>query len=403
MPAALAGLRILDLATMVLGPLAAQHLGDMGADVIKVEPPEGDLMRFIGPRRHEAMGAFFLNNNRNKRSIVLDLKKPEALAILHDLVRTADVVLLSIRTSAAARLGVSYADLRTINPALIYCQVKGYSEAGPYAGRASYDDVGQAESGLASLHSVLTGEPRYSPNILADKITAMQAALAITTAIVHRLRSGEGQQVDVPMFETMVAFNTVEHLWGEVFVPPLGPPGYVPVSTASRRPFRTRDGHYICVLPYNEAHWRRFCAVVGDPALAADPRYASHAARQADQPGFWSEVGRRVAERDCEDWLAALTAADVPCGRVNAIGDLLADPHLEAIGFWQQVEHPSEGRLRTTATPFTLSASPPPAPRPAPRLGEHSGEILRGLGLSEARIAELAASGALGPAAQPAG
>ena len=395
----LAGLRVLDLATMVLGPLAAQFLGDMGADVVKVEPPEGDLMRFIGPRRNNAMGAFFLNNNRNKRSIVLDLKNNEAQGVMQELVRGADILLLSIRRPAAARLGLSYEALRAINPRLIYCHVKGYGEDGPYAGRAAYDDVGQAESGVAALQTVLTGEPRYAPNIIADKVTAMQTAMAISFAVIHRLRTGEGQEVSVPMFETMVAFNTVEHLWGEVFKPALAPTGYVPVSTASRRPFRARDGRYICVLPYNEGHWRRFCDVVGDPTLTADPRFATPAARQSDQPGFWAEVGRRVATRDAEDWISALKAADVPCGRVNSVDDLLVDPHLTASGFWQEIEHPSEGTLRTAAVPFTLSAHPQAAHRPAPRLGEHSEEVLRELGLGAGRIAELKASGDLGKAA----
>jgi crotonobetainyl-CoA:carnitine CoA-transferase CaiB-like acyl-CoA transferase len=396
MPGPLEGLRVLDFATMILGPLAAQQLGDMGAEIIKVEPPEGDLMRAIGPRRSEGMAAFYLNNNRNKRGMVLDLKHPHARAVLHDLVRANDVLLLSIRSAAAARLGLSYAALREVNPRLIYCHVKGYAEGGPYAGRASYDDVGQAESGVAALQGVLTGEPRYAPNIIADKVTAMQAALAITLAVCHRYRTGEGQEVSVPMFETMVAFNTVEHLWGEVFIPPIGRSGYVPVSTASRRPFRTRDGGYICVLPYNEGHWRRFCEVVGDPALAADPRFNTFAVRQSDQPGFWAEVGRRVAERDSEDWLAALTAADVPCGRVNSVDDLLVDPHLQATGFWQRIEHPTEGTMRTAAPPLGFSASPPGVPRPAPRLGEHNAEILAELGYDAARIAELVASGALG-------
>ncbi len=395
MSAPLEGLRVLDFSTMVLGPLAAQHLADMGADVIKVEPPEGDLMRFIGPRQNQAMGAFYLNNNRSKRSIVLDLKKPGADAVLHDLVRGADVLLLSIRAAAAARIGLSYDAVRAINPKIIYCHVKGYSDDGPYAGRPAYDDVGQAESGVAALQTVLTGEPRYAPNIIADKVTAMQTALTISMALIHRLRTGEGQQVDVPMFETMVAFNTVEHLWGEVFMPPLAPAGYVPISTASRRPFRTRDGQYICALPYNEAHWQRFCAVVGDPALTADPRYSTFAARQSDQPGFWSEVGRRIATRDCEDWISAMTKADIPCGRCNTIDDLLVDPHLTATGFWQTIDHPSEGRIRTAASPTKFSESPAVAARPAPRLGQHSAELLAELGYDAARVAALAEAGAV--------
>jgi crotonobetainyl-CoA:carnitine CoA-transferase CaiB-like acyl-CoA transferase len=396
MPTALHGLRVLDLATMVLGPLAAQYLGDMGADVIKVEPPEGDLMRFIGPRRNHGMGAFFLGNNRNKRAVVLDLKKPGAKELFQEMARGADVVLHSVRSDAAKRLGLDYATLSALNPRLIHCQVTGYANQGPYAGRAAYDDVGQAQSGLAAMQAVLTGEPRYVPSILADKVTALHAAFAIVAAIVARHATGRGQEVSVPMFETMVAFNAVEHLWGESFIPPLAKTGYVPISTASRRPFRTRDGQFICVLPYNEGHWKRFCEVVGDPALTADPRFATHAARQSDQPGFWAEVGRRVATRDCEDWLQALRQADVPCGRVNSMDDLLTDEHLVANGFWQEMDHPSEGRLRVPATPFALSATPPAPPRPAPRLGEHTEEVLREMGVEPARMAALRAAGVFG-------
>ena len=374
----LQGIRVLDLATMIVGPMAAQSLGDMGADVIKVEAPEGDLMRRIGPRHSPDMGAFFLGANRNKRSIALDLKTAGAQAVFEDLVRSSDVVLHSIRAAAAARLGLSYERLSALNPGIILCRVGGFGEEGVDAGKPAYDDVAQAVSGLAMLQSVVAGEPRYVPSIIADKVTAMQAAYAISLAICHRLRTGEGQELSIPMFETLVAFNVTEHLWGETFVPALGSMGYPPVSTAARRPFRTLDG-YLCVLPYTDQHWARFCEVVGDPALTGDRRYSTHAARQADQMGFWSEVGRRVSQRTTADWIEALSRADVPFGRVNSLDDLLTDPHLESVGFWQTREHPTEGTLRVPSNPISMSASPPSIRRLPPRLGEHSEEILREL------------------------
>lgn len=395
----LEGMRVLDLATMVLGPLAAQYLGDMGADVIKVEPPEGDLMRNIGPCHSKGMGAFFLGNNRNKRSIVLDLKTRAGLDALYSMVRESDVVIHSVRATAAERLGISHAALSSQNPRIVYCHVKGYSDDGLYAGKPAYDDVGQAESGLAMLQSVVGGQPRYVPSILADKVAAMHAALGIMAALIQRDRTGVGQAVHVPMFETMVAFNAVEHLWGESFVPPLAGTGYVPISTGARRPFRTRDGKYICVLPYNEGHWKRFCEVVGDPELSADPRYSSFAARQADQVGFWAEVGRRILERDHADWMESLSKADVPFARVNSMDDLLTDPHLESVNFWQIVEHSNEGPLRMPGSPIEMTGRQSVPMRPPPMLGEHRVEILRNFGLSDEEIDRLSIGGAFGAAA----
>lgn len=393
------GLRVLDLATMVLGPLAAQYLGDMGADVIKVEPPEGDLMRNIGPCHTKGMGAFFIGNNRNKRSIVIDLKTKGGRDTLYTMVGQSDVVIHSVRAPAAERLGISYQTLSELNPRIVYCHVKGYSDDGLYAGKPAYDDVGQAESGLAMMQTALGGEPRYVPSILADKVTALHAAYAILAALIQRDRSGKGQAVDVPMFETMVAFNAIEHLWGESFVPPLAGTGYVPIITGARRPFRTHDGKYLCVLPYNEGHWKRFCEVVGDPALTSDPRYITFAARQTDQVGFWAEVGRRIAARDQADWIDRLSNADVPFARVNSMDDLLTDPHLESVDFWQTVEHRTEGTLRMPGIPFTMSARPATALRPPPALGEDRVEVLHDFGFSDADINKLADCGSFGPAA----
>lgn len=393
---ALHGIRVLDLTTMILGPMTAQYLGDMGAEVIKLEPPEGDLTRYIGPERSPGMGAFYLNSNRNKRSIVLDIKQPQGKALLSRMIEQSDVVLHSIRSASAEKLGLSYAALAERNPKIILCHVKGYSDHGTDAGRPAYDDVVQATSGLAVLQSVIGGEPRYIPSIMADKVTAVHAAYAIAIALVHRERTGQGQEVNVPMMETMVAFNTVEHLWGAAFVPPLAPMGYVPVSTAARRPFKTKDG-YLCVLPYTDAHWARFCEVVGDPALTADPRYSTHAARQRDQQGFWNEVGRRVEQRSTREWIDALTAADVPFGRVNSLDDLLTDPHLTSIGFWQTMEHPTEGPVRVSQPPMELSASPAAVRGLAPRLGQDTAEVLRGFGIDDATIERLYAEGVTQP------
>ena len=308
----------------------------------------------------------------------------------------ADVVLHSIRSASSDKLGLSYEALAKINPKVVLCHVKGYSDRGAYAGQPAYDDVVQATSGLAMLQSVVAGQPRYVPSILADKVAAVHAAYAILAALVHRERTGRGQQVEVPMMETMVAFNTIEHLWGAAFVPPLGPTGYVPVSTAARRPFKTLDG-YLCVLPYTDAHWARFCEVVGDPALTADPRWSSHGARQRDQQGFWNEVGSRVGQRTTQQWVDALGAADVPFGRVNSIDDLLTEPHLESIGFWQTMEHPTEGPLRVASPPIEYSDSPAAVRCLAPRLGQDTADVLHEMGLADDEIERLERAGVTRP------
>lgn len=385
----LSGLRVLDLSSVVLGPMTAQYLGDMGADVVKVEPPEGDVTRLIGARRSEKMGALFLANNRNKRSVVLDLKRGDARAALRRLVEGSDVLLHSIRSEAAARLGLAYEDLAAVNPRLVYCHMLGFSDNGAYAGRPAYDDIIQSLCGLAMLQQVPAGEPRYLPSIVADKTTAVHAAYAIMLALFERERSGQGQRVRVPMLETMVAFTSQEHLGGCIFEPVEGAMGYAPVREGMRRPFKTRDG-YLCFMPYTDGHWRSFIALIDAPDLAADPRFITMKGRQANIEMVWAEVGRRMGERTNGEWLELIGSTDIPFAVLNTLEDLLDDPHLESIGFWKIMRHPTEGLLRLPMNPIDLSATPASIRRLPPLLGEHTAEVLAEAGYDSAGIAALA-------------
>ena len=369
------GIRVLDLSSVILGPMAGQYLGDMGADVIKIEGPEGDVTRTIGPRRNEGMGSLYLANNRNKRSIVLDLKTAPGQDALQRLAATSDVVLHSIRASAAARIGLSYAALSAANPRLIYCHVRGFQDDGPYGGRPAYDDIIQALSGLAMLQMIAAGQPRYIPSIIADKVTAVHAAYAIALALFHRERTGLGQEVGVPMLETMVAFNAHEHLGGAVFEPTVGRMGYEPIRQGMRKPFATSDG-FLCFLPYNDQHWKRFLGLIDRPDLAADPVFTTMRGRQANLGKVWEEVARQVARRSNAEWMTLLDGTDIPHSVLNELEDLLDDPHLAAIGFWQMADHPTEGMLRLPMNPILMQASPSAIRLLPPRLGEHTRDVL---------------------------
>lgn len=356
--------------------MTAQMLGDMGADVIKIEPPDGDITRSIGPRRSKGMGALFLANNRNKRSVVLDLKKTADRASLEVMVAGSDVVLHSVRTLAASRLGIDYGTLSKLNSRIIYCHLKGFGDDGPYGGRAAYDDIVQALSGLAMLQKIAAGEPRYVPSIVADKISAVHAAYAIVLALFHRERTGEGQQVSVPMLETIVAFNMSEHLGGHVLEPPSGRMGYEPIRDGLRRPFKTTDG-YLCFLPYNDANWRTFLSIIDRPDLQADTRFSTQEGRQANLALIWGEVGRIISTRSTTEWISLLENSDIPFSKVNTLEDLLDDPHLEATGFWEMHEHASEGWMRLPRPSLQFTRSPALIRRLPPRLGEHTQEVLR--------------------------
>ncbi len=390
----LTGVRVIDCTTVVLGPWAAQQLGDLGADVVKVEPPEGDTTRQLGPMRNPDMGAFFLAVNRNKRSIVLDLKQDAARDVLLRLATPADVLLHNYRPRAAKRLGMSYETFRAVNPGIVYVGTYGFRAAGPYGDKPAYDDIIQAASGIASVQSSLVGEPRYVPTIVADKTSSMTVLAAVLAALYHKARTGEGQEVEVPMFESMAAWVMVEHLYGETFVPPVGSVGYKRVLNRYRRPFKTKDG-YLAILPYTDQNWRDFFAIAGRRDLLDDPRFKTLGTRLQHIEFLYEELGKIATTRTNAEWLAALDEKNIPGMIVNSLESLLTDPHLEATGFWQLVEHPSEGKMRLPGIPATYGKTPASIRRLPPRLGEHGVEILREAGLHAAEIDALLAAGAV--------
>jgi len=372
----LTGIKVLDLASVIMGPVAAQHLADMGADVIKVEAPEGDLTRSIGPRKSGDMGAVFITCNRNKRSVVLDLKQPRARDVLHRLVAGSDVLIHSVRTASAKKIGLTYDELRKHNDRLVYCHVKGYSDDGAYAGQPAFDDTMQAESGLAMLQTAVAGEPRYVPSSIVDKICAIHAAYAVVLALFERNVSGAGQEIELPMFETITAFNLTEHLWGQAFRPGLGPMGYDSVRRGVRKPYPTKDGH-LAFLPYSDVHWHKFFRLIGKPELADDEKFKTFAARQKNYDAVFGIVRETLAQRTSAEWVQLFAGADIPMSAVNEIDDMLEHPHLKSVGFWQSLEHPTEGMLNVASNPIGLKRTPPTIRRLPPRLGEHTREVLR--------------------------
>ncbi|HEX2198004.1 MAG TPA: CoA transferase [Burkholderiales bacterium] len=394
MPGPLHGVRVLDLTTVVMGPYATQILADFGADVIKVEPPDGDVMRYAWPYRNPGMGHIFLNANRNKRSIVLDLKQAPARHACLALAKTADVLVYNIRPQAMARLKLSYEEVKKENPRLIYVGCFGYSQRGPYAAKAAYDDLIQGAAGLPwLLHKQGAETPRYAPIIVADRSVGQQVASAVSAALYRREKSGRGQRVDVPMFEHLLQIVLGEHLGGYTFDPQQGEAGYARMLAPDRRPYRTRDG-YVCVLIYNDKQWRAFFEVIGQPEKFDDPKFSSQEVRSKHYPEAYAFVAEELKRRSTAEWLEALGQADIPVQRMNSIEDIVADPHLAATGYFRSVEHPTEGRLRSMAVPSEWSESPPEYRRHAPRLGEHTREVLGEAGFSESEIDSLIRSGA---------
>ena len=369
------GVRVVDLTTLIMGPWATQILGDLGADVIKVEPEAGDPLRHVGPMRNPGMGPLFLQANRNKRSILLNLKEEAGMQKLRELMADADVLISNVRPQAMARLGLDYASATKINPAIIYCSTVGYGEGGPNAGAPAFDDLMQAASGFAGIFAQIDGKPRYAPTNFCDRVTGLYAVIAIQAALYHRRLTGEGQQIEVPMFETMADFVLADHLYGRAFLPPLGEGGYPRLLSRTRGPYATRDG-YIAVMVYTDAQWRRLGELIGRPRLIdEDERFRNLQTRTNNAEAAGQLLTEEMAGKTTEEWLAALKTADIPASPVNSLDDLLRDPHLQAVNFFREVQHPGEGTLLVPRSPLTFSRTPLETGRHAPRLGEHNSEF----------------------------
>ena len=378
---ALSGIRVIDMTGVVLGPYATQILGDYGADVIKIEPPGGDIMRQAGPMKHPGMGHIFINANRNKRSVVLDLRQQSQRQLLLKLCASADVLAFNIRPASMARLGLSYDEVRAVNPRIVYCGAYGYSEGGPYSDWPAYDDLIQ---GAACIPWLMTQsgspEPRYVPATFADRVTGLNMVHAVMAALLARVRTGRGQSVEVPMFECLLQFVLGEHLSGATWQPAIGPMGHARMLAANRKPYATADG-YVCALMYNDAHWKAFLALIDQSDLfTTDARFTTQQQRLAHIDTLYGFVQEHMRSRTSAEWLQLFTQHDIPVMPMMKLDDLLHDPHLAATGGWMDIAHPLEGRLRQLRPPVRMSDTPTGFWRNAPALGEHTDEVLAALG-----------------------
>jgi crotonobetainyl-CoA:carnitine CoA-transferase CaiB-like acyl-CoA transferase len=374
----LAGLRVVDLSAMVMGPYCTQIMADMGADVIKVEPPEGDNTRYISVGPAPGMSGVFVNVNRGKRSVVLDLRTEAGKRALRALIARADVFLHSMRARAIAKLGFAYEDVAAINPAIVYTNCYGYSRRGPDRDLTAYDDTIQAECGLPAVQQMLTGEASYVGTIMADKVAGLTALYATVMALFHRERTGEGQEVEVGMFETMASFMLVEHANGALFMPALGPAHYPRAVARNRRPYETSDGQ-ISALIYNDKQWSAFVEAVR-PAWA-DERFATLEQRARQIDAVYALVAGTIRERTTREWLDLFRALDIPAAPLRTPDELFDNPHLNAVGLFETVETP-HGPVRFPGVPTWLSRTPGRVAGAAPELGAHTREVLDELGLA---------------------
>ncbi len=390
----LAGVKVVDLTSVVAGPLATQILADHGADVIKVESRSGDLVRNMnGKSVTPGMGAKFLHLNRNKRSIVLDLKKPQGHQALLKLIARTDVLIWNVRPAAMARLKLSYEDLRTVNPRLIYCGMFGFGQDGRYRDKPAYDTIIQGSGGMAALHHRAMGEPRYVPMVVADKVAGLTAVQMITMALYRRTQTGAGCAIEIPMFENLVKFVLEEHMYLKTFDPPLGETGDPRLLDPLGKPIPTKDG-WICVSPNTNEQAFAFFDAVGRPELKTDARFSSVQARFANVKDYFQVRIDALKAKATAEWLDVFDRHDVPAMPYHTLDSLLDDPHLQDAGFFDIRDHPTEGKIREMRLPNRWSCGTRTDWSPAPKLGQQSFEILRETGYSDTEIEQLSATGA---------
>lgn len=373
----LTGLKVVDLTSVVFGPYATQILADMGADVIKVEPPAGDQFRpATRPAVTPGMGSGWMAVNRGKRSVALNLKSADDLAVMQRLLAEADVFVVNVRGKAMERLGLDYAAVSAINPSIIYAHCVGFGQDGPYADLQAYDDVIQAASGTATLLPRVDGvdKPRYLPSLIADKVSGLHAAYAIQAALIHRLRTGRGQHVEIPMFEAFTSFMMLEHLGDQTFVPPIGPAGYPRQLDPDRQPFPASDG-WLSIVAYTNGAWDRIFAVLGEPEFLDDERFADAKLRFFNSGALYQRMAELTPRFTVDALLTRLQAVDIPAQRVRDLDEVIADEHLNATGFFRQRSHPTEGDYIEMRPPVTFSDAKMDAVRVPPNLDENGAEL----------------------------
>ena len=382
------GFQVLDLTTTIYGPYTSQILGDFGADIIKIESPEGDPVRNVGPSRSPGMGALFLGVNRNKRSVVLNLKQKIHREALWGLIKKAQIFVHNMRASKISTLGFSPEKVLKTNPKIIYAGLHGYGEAGPYRDRPAYDDVIQGEAGTASLFDERDGEPALIPSLAVDKGVACMAANAILAALIKLQRTGKGAYVEVPMYEAAVSFNLVEHQYGATFIPPLSGYGYPRMLSSFRRPHRTLDG-YLCILAYTDKQWSNFWNLTTRPDFQFDPRFKTMTARSKNIDQLYTELSKELNLRTTSDWLNLFKENDVPAGPIKSLSDIRKDPHLNSIGFFRPFEHKTEGKMELPDTPFRFDRKGLPIRRGQPKLGADTEAVLHDAGIEKILIKQI--------------